>query len=54
MRRDQAQWLRGGNCSRCGHRGEKCKARCEPKEARDMAGIKKAMILAAIRRREGE
>ncbi len=48
MKHNAQQWLRGGDCSRCGHRGAKCKARCAPKEERDMAYIKKALLLSMV------
>lgn len=53
MKHNSDQWKRGGDCSLCAHRGERCKNRCEPREARDMALIQKALILSAIARREG-
>lgn len=49
----KVQWRTGGDCTRCANRNGKCKTRCEPREARDMAKIKKALILSAIQRREG-
>lgn len=53
MKHNAQQWLRGGDCSRCAHRGAKCRSRCEPKEEKDMAVIKKLWLLSVVREREG-